>query len=107
MVIEYETSKYVREKKQLEILDTKNVFLRGKNPYDGLDTFFGVWVNKNTLTIVTIISWHTITYDCYLTTSVSTENAIREYLEHNGKVEIITRAEFKQQIQHIRSIIEI
>lgn len=107
MIIEYETSKYVKEKNKLEIVDTHNVFLNGKNPYDGLDTYFGIWTNKNTLVIVTIISWRTISYKCYLKTSLPTKNDIQEYLEHNKNVKIITKDEFKEQIQNIRSIIDI
>lgn len=42
MVIEYETSKYIKEKQKIEINDTKNVFLQGTNPYDGLSTYFGI-----------------------------------------------------------------
>ena len=34
MIIEYEKNKYVTEIKQLEITDSKNVFLKGKNMYD-------------------------------------------------------------------------
>lgn len=39
MIIEYEKNKYVTEIKQLEITDSKNVFLKGKNMYDNLPTF--------------------------------------------------------------------
>lgn len=107
MIIEYETSKFLKEKRQLEIADTHNVFLRGKNPYDGLSTYFGIWTNKNTLVIVTIISWRTINYKCYLKTSLPTKNDIQEYLEHNKNVCIITKDEFKEQIKNIKSIIDI
>lgn len=30
MIFEYETSKFVNEKKQIEITDTKNVFYKGQ-----------------------------------------------------------------------------
>lgn len=107
MIIEYETSKFVKEKKQLEIPDTKNIFLSGKNPYDGLDTYFGIWNNKNTLVIVTIISWRTIYFERYLNTNLYTDSDIKKYLEQNKNVKVITKAEFKKQIDNIRSIMEI
>lgn len=107
MIIEYQMSKYVKEKKQLEIADTHNIFLSGKNPYDNLPTYFGIWTNKNTLVIVTIISWRTISYKRYLNTNLSTKSDVQEYLEHNKNVQIITRDEFREQIQNIKSIIEI
>ncbi len=107
MIIEYETSKYVKENQRIEIPDTKNVFLKGKNPYDGLDTYFGIWNNNNTLVIVTIISWRTIYYERYLNTSVYTACNIKKYLEQNENVKVITKAEFKKQIDNIRSIMEI
>ena len=31
MIIEYETCKYISEKQKIEIKDTQNVFLKGKN----------------------------------------------------------------------------
>ena len=107
MIIEYETSKYVKENKQIEIPDTKNVFLKGKNPYDNMNTYFGVWINNNTLSIVTIISWRTISYKSYLNTNLSTKNDIQEYLNNNKNVTIITRDEFKEQIDNNKSILEI
>ena len=63
MLIEYETSKYVKEKAQIEIQDTKNVFLQGKNPYDGLNTYFGIWTKKDGIAIVNITSWRNISYE--------------------------------------------
>ncbi len=107
MIIEYEISKYVKENKQIEILDTKNVFLKGKNPYDNMDTYFGVWINDNNLSIVTIKSWHTISYKSYLNTNLDTESDIQEYLNNNKNVTIITRDEFKEQIDNIRSILKV
>lgn len=107
MVIEYETSKYVKEKQQLEIDDINNVFLQGTNPYDGLPTYFGIWKNNNRLVIITIISWRNISYKCYLNINLSTNLDIRDYLEHNKNVKVITRNEFKEQIQHITMLLEI
>ena len=40
--IEYEKNKFIKEKKDFELVDTKNIFLKGYNPYDGLKTFFGI-----------------------------------------------------------------
>ena len=107
MIIEYKNNNIKRESKKIEIENTKNVFLKGKNPYDGLDTYFGIWNNNNTLVIVTIISWRTIYYERYLNTSVYTACDIKKYLEQNKNVKVITKAEFKKQIDNIRSIMEI
>lgn len=107
MIIEYETSKYLKEKKQLEIEDTKNVFLKGRNMYDNLPTYFGIWVNNGGLSIVTIISYRTINYEYYLNANLSTLCDIREYLRNSKNVEIIGKDEFREQINHIRSIFEI
>lgn len=107
MIIKYETSEYKTESMQIEIEDTKNVFLQGTNPYDGLPTYFGIWNNKGTLVIITIISWRTIKYQRWLNPDGYTECDIKEYLKNNRNVKTITKEEFKQQIQNIREILEI
>ena len=60
MLIKYETSKYIKEKAQIEITDTKNVFLKGTNPYDGLNTYLGIWNKEKGIAIVNITSWRNI-----------------------------------------------
>lgn len=107
MIIEYEISKYVKETHKISIEDTKNVFLKGKDPFDNLNTYFGIWINDNTLSIVTIIRWRTINYKCYLNVNIPTTNLIQEYLSNNKNVEIISRDEFKEQIERITSILKI
>lgn len=107
MIIQYEVSKYTKEHKQIEIQDTKNVFLKGTNPYDGLPTYFGIWNNKNTLVIATIISWRTIKYERWLSLSGYTESYIKEYLSQNKNVQVISKDEFKEQIDNVREIFEI
>ena len=107
MIIEYEKNKYVTEIKQLEITDSKNVFLKGKNMYDNLPTYFGIWENNKQISIVTIISYRTVTYKHYLNENLSTICDIQEYFKHNDSVVIIDRKEFEKQINHIKSIFEI
>lgn len=107
MIIEYETSKYVKETKKIEIKDTKNVFLKGKNVFDGLDTYFGIWINNKSISIVTIISYRTITYKHFLTEHFSTLYDIQEYLKHNDNVIVIEKKEFEKQINHLKSIFKI
>jgi len=77
MIIEYETSKYVKEYKKLEIEDTKNIFLKGRNIYDNLPTYFGIWVNNGALSIVTIISYRNISYEHWLNPNGYPESNIR------------------------------
>lgn len=107
MVIEYETSKFVKEIKKLEISDTKNVFLKGKNILDNLPTYFGIWVNNGGLSIVTIISYRNISYKYYLNTNLPTECDIQEYLKFSEHIEIISKEEFKKQIDIVKEIMEI
>lgn len=107
MVIKYTTNKFVEEEKEIEIQDTKNVFLEGKNPYDNLPTYFGIWLNDGHLSIVTIISYRTINYECYLNPSLSTKCDIQEYLKDNEDVKVIEKSEFKEQIEHIKTILKI
>lgn len=107
MIIEYETSKYVKEKQNIEIEDTKNVFLKGKNIYDNLPTYFGIWLHDGCLSIVTIIRYRTISYKCYLNPNLSTKCDIQEYLKNSNDVEVIERSEFKEQINHITTILKI
>ena len=107
MIIEYKTSKYVTEEKQLEIADTKNVFLKGRNIYDNLPTYFGIWPNGGCLSIVTIISYRTISYKNYLNPSLSTICDIQEYLKNSKDVKVIEKSEFKEQIEHITTILKI
>lgn len=107
MVIECEKLKLSKEKYKIEIEDTKNVFLKGTNPFDNLDTYFGIWPNNGGLSIVTIISYRTITYKHYLNMNLSTICHIQEYLKNNDNVKIIQKDQFEKQINHIRSIFEI
>lgn len=107
MVIEYEKYKFTKENGKIEIDDTKNIFLKGTNPFDNLDTYFGIWPNNGGLSIVTIISYRTITYKHYLNTNLSTICDIQEYLKNNDNVKIIQKDQFEEQINHIRSIFEI
>lgn len=107
MIIEYEISKYEKEKVQIEIKDTKNVFLKGTNPYDGLSTYFGIWTKEDGISIANITSWRNITYKHYLSKDLSTETEIQLYLQYNNNIEVITKNEFKKEIDHIRSILEI
>lgn len=107
MIIEYETSKYVKEIHKIEIEDTKNVFLQEKNMWDNQDTFFGIWPNNNGLSIVTIISYRTIAYKHYLSTNLSTTNDIQEYFKNSNNVKIISKEQFKKQIDYIKTIFEI
>lgn len=106
MIIKYKDDKYIKEKKEIEIEDTKNVFLKGRNKYDNLPTYFGIWENNGGLSIVTIISYRTISYKYYLHESIYTECDIREYLRNNKKVEIIEKDEFKEQLEHVNSILK-
>lgn len=107
MLIEYETSIYVKEKAQIEIQDTKNVFLQGKNPYDGLNTYFGIWTKKDGIAIVNITSWCNISYEYSLNKNIYTEQYIKKYLENNKNVKIISKEELKKELDHVRSILEI
>jgi len=107
MVIEYETSKYVTETKKLEISDTKNVFLKGRNTFDNLPTYFGIWINNGGISIVTLISYRNINYQYYINTNLSTEIDIKNYLKYSKDIEIISKDEFREQISHIKTILEI
>lgn len=107
MIIEYETCKYISEKQKIEIKDTQNVFLKGKNMYDNLPTYFGIWLNNGRLSIVTIISYRTISYKSYLNPSLSTKCDIQEYLKYSKDVQVIGKSEFKEQIKHITTILKI
>ena len=105
--IEYEKSKFIKEKKDFELVDTKNIFLKGYNPYDGLKTFFGIWQNKYYLVIVTLISDRQISYDYSLDKGIYTDNYIRKYLEDNNYVETISKEQFREQFQKILKKLEI
>lgn len=107
MIIEYEKYKILNKNDKIEIENTKSVFLKGKNPYDKLDTYFGIWTSSNSLSIVTIISYNTIKYKHYMNTNLSTISDIQEYLKNNDNVQIIKKSQFKEQIKYIASIFKI
>lgn len=107
MIIRYKTSKYVEKYCELEIKDSKNVFLKGRNIYDNLPTYLGIWNNDGMLSIVTIISYRTINYKHYLSENLSTKYDIEQYLKCNDNIEIISRNEFKEQIDKIITILNI
>jgi len=107
MIIEYETSKYISEKHKIEIEDTQNVFLKGRNIFDNLPTYFGIWLHDGCLSIITIISYRTINYKYYLNPNLSTKCDIQEYLKNSKDVKIIEKSEFKEQIDNITTILKI
>lgn len=107
MVIEYEVSNFVKEKRTIDIKDTKNVFLKGTNPYDGLSTYFGIWSNKIYLCIVTLISDRCVSYEYTINKNVYTECNIKKYLADNRNVKVISKAEFIEKINNFKEKIEI
>lgn len=107
MVIEYEKDKFLKENHQIEIEDTKNIFLQGRNPYDGRNTYFGIWENKNYLVIATLISGRTISYEYSLDKNIYTECYIKEYLKSNNNVDVISKDIFKEELKRIKAILEI
>ena len=107
MQVEYEVKKLCIEHKRIYIEDEYNVFLKGTNPYDGLDTYFGMWKNNDYFVIVTLISNRNISYQSYRTIPANTEKDIKEFLEHNRNVDIISKDQFQEQINKIRKIINI
>ena len=107
MIIEYEVNNFVKEKRTINIEDTKNVFLEGRNIYDNLPTYFGIWLNDGRLSIVTITSYRTISYQSYLNPNLSTKCDIQEYLKNSKDVRVIGKSEFKEQINHITTILKI
>lgn len=107
MVIEYEISNFVKEKRSIDIEDTKNVFLTGTNPYDGLDTYFGIWTNKFYLCIVTLISNRCVSYECTFNKNIYTECDIQKYLKDNKNVKVISKAEFIEKLNDFKEKIEI
>ena len=107
MIIEYKVGKYIYEDKKIEIKDDKNIFFKGTNPYDGLSTYFGIWENENGLAMVTIISNRNISYEYSRSKVIHTLPDIKKYLEGNRDVKIISKKEFKDQLDRIQKIIEI
>ena len=107
MIIEYEKYTMSKGNGKIEIENTKNVFLKGKNPFDNLDTYFGIWSNNSGLSIITIISYRTIRYKHYMNANLSTICDIKEYLKNNNDVKIIQQEQFEKQINHIRTIFKI
>lgn len=107
MVIEYEVSNFVNEKRTIDIEDTKNVFLKGTNPYDGFSTYFGIWTNKVYLSIVTLISDRCVSYEYTRNKNVYTECSIKKYLADNRNVKVISKAEFIEKLNNFKEKIEI
>ncbi len=107
MIINYVKNKFLKEEKLMEIENTKNVFLKGRNPYDGVSTYLGIWTNEKYLVIVTLISNRCISYEYSLDKRIYTELNIRKYLEDNDNVETISRDEFENQLKNIIEIFEI
>lgn len=107
MIIEYRTSKYVTKEKQLEIEDTKNVFLQGTNPYDGLSTYFGIWENEECLVMATLKNDRKVSYEYSTNKHVHTECDIKGFLESSKNVKLISKEAFKKQLARINKILEI
>ena len=105
--IEYEKSKFVKEKKYLKLEDTKNLFFSGKNSNNGQNTFFGIWENENYLVIVTLLGNDKISYEYSKDKNIYTDNYIKEYLENNNYIDGISKGVFKKQFQNILRKLEI
>lgn len=106
MTIQYETNEYTKVAHEIDIPDFKNVFFRGKNPYDGSTTYFGIWSNERFLVIATI-GKNYISYDYSVKQSIYTEVDIKKYLQNNANVEIITKEKFKEQLNMFNAIVAI
>lgn len=107
MIIKYNTSKFVKSIGQLEVEDTKNIFLKGRNSFDNTITYFGIWKNQNYLVIVKVLSDRNINYEYSKMGGIYTENYIKTYLEFNNNVSIISREEFKEQLKKLTEKLEI
>lgn len=104
MIIEYETSKYVTEKQQIEIEDNKNVFLKGRSDYSNMPTYFGIWSNGKYFISVTLSSGNiNYSYSSY----ESTESDVRHYLYLNRNVEVISKNSFKQELEKATSLLKL
>ena len=106
MIIKYDKTQYSTVTHEIDIPDTKNVFLRGANSYDGTTTYFGIWSNERFLVIVTI-SKNTISYEYSVKKSIYTEEDIKKYLRNNRNVESITKERFKEQLNMFNAIVQI
>lgn len=107
MIIKYKTSEYREVMHEMEIEDDKNLFLQGRNKYDGLNTYFGIWRNKDYLVIATLISGHTISYEYYSMHNICTDNNIEKFMEHSRDVKCISKDEFAKELKRVISILEI
>lgn len=106
MIIKYEKTQYMTTTHEIDIPDTKNVFLKGTNPYDGLSTYFGIWTNKNCLVIVTLIGHRNISYEYSLNISNHTESDIKQYLERNKNVQKISKEEFQKELNFFIELVK-
>lgn len=91
----------------IEIEDFNNLFLKGIDPDNFLPTYFGIWINKSGLSIVTITGFRFVHYEHFNTTDVRTEFRIRDFLIKNINVHNIIKKEFKEQIKNVDLILEI
>ena len=103
MTIEYSIKKYIKETMSIDIVDTKNVFLKGKNIYDNTTTYFGIWDNGEEIVIAILVKNRYIYYTTSKIKSVFTEEDIKEYLSENKNVTVISREEFKENLDRIKS----
>ena len=105
MIIKYKVEKWMIQEKQIEIKDPMNVFLKGENYLE--KSYFGIWNDKNRIFIISILNGDTIKYYSYSNMDFDVSEYLSQYLRNCEKVEIITKNEFKQQIQNIIKIIDI
>ena len=116
MIIEYKTGYYtnkhennktVLETKKIQIKNLRKVFLQGTKRYVPINTYFGLWTNKyNMLTLVVINSGH-IFHTTFAKSNKLVKKFIKEFLKINRFTKVISKEEFKKEIDHVRSILEI
>ena len=107
MTITYKTTEYTEVMHELGIEDDKNIFLLGRNKCDGLNTYLGIWRNKNYLVIATLISGRNISYEYYSMHNISTDKDIEKFMQHTRDVKVIPKDEFETELKRVISILEI
>ena len=105
--MKYNESKYISKEKTIEIENPRNVFLKGTNIFDGLNTYLGIWINGEYLVKVTIMRSNCVYYEYLQEEYVSPESTINKYLEYNQDITTISREDFEKQLDKLKTIINI
>ncbi len=95
------------ERVELEIEDIKNSFLKGNDKLNNLTNYLGICIDNQHLKIIEIRNQRMISIECLRNVSCGTLCDIERFIRNNDNVKIISRNEFKNELDRLIEILQL